>query len=125
MRFNSFKSSFPILLALSIIIPLLVSLVIAKPLSTNPGQAVWPSGTVWGTNLRFENNDNASSPSTSEIWWGVGASDGLTASPPDPPAGLIVEFLDDIGNNYATWVKAAAAEPASYTWSVQFRKVKN
>lgn len=126
MSIERLKGVLAILLLSSISLALLVSIVVAKPLGVNPAQVIWPSGTIWGTNLRFENNDAV--PTISEIWWGVGASDSTIAAPPDPPAGIIVEFLapdyDISGNTYGTEVKAAAAEPASYTWQVQFRKVR-
>lgn len=122
-----------VLLVTSIVVSILTSSLSfvqgAKPVGPNPAQIFWPSGTTWGTNLRFENHDNSTNQSVSEIWWGVGTSGGTAPAPPDPPAGIVVEFLapdyDVSGITYSTEIKAAAVEPASYFWQVQFRKVTN
>jgi uncharacterized membrane protein len=92
--------------------------VIAKPVAPNPDQTGWPSGTSWGTVLHFENSDNASNTSISEVWFGVGASEKKVNSPPDPSDGIIVEFYD--GTKRALWVKADAPHE---NYPVRFRSV--
>jgi uncharacterized repeat protein (TIGR02543 family) len=130
MLLGGFKRFIAIFFVLILVSVFLASTVIAKQVEPNPGIGpVWFSGTIWGTNLRFENRDNtlssANTATISEVWYGVGATGYALPAPPDPGAGIIIELLDNEGTNQFESVQAAVTGLASYTWQVQFRKVNN
>jgi oxalate decarboxylase/phosphoglucose isomerase-like protein (cupin superfamily) len=108
---------FRVFILIALIISMIVSVsviesAIAKPVGRNPGTS-WPSGTVWGTNLRLENDIYVG-----QAWFGTRSSEIKVGAAPDPPDGLIVEFFD--GSKWAIWVKVPAANE---NWPVRMRNV--
>jgi len=99
-----------ILLVVSVAAPLLVSIVLAKPLEPHP-EWPWVSGTKWGTKLRLENTY------VGECWFGAGPNtdNGIWFTPPVyvyPVFKYGITYYD-----YIVWTQVAA--PQSYSWYVE------
>lgn len=94
-----------------------LSIVIAKPVAPNPATS-WPSGTIWGTNLRIENGANVG-----QAWFGAKTGAVVKApAPPDPTDGLVIEFWDGATRIFQ-WVDNDLTAPQSYSWYVRMRTV--
>jgi hypothetical protein len=72
--------------------------------------------TTWGTNLVLTN------VYTGEAWFGAGPSAGTVDAGPDPPDGLVVEFME-AGVRKSEVVRAEVAAPQEYSWLVRMRSV--
>jgi len=113
VRVKSLNGLLAILLAISIILPLLVSVVIAKPVEPNPATS-WPSGTIWGTRLRLENSTYAG-----DAWFGVKTGSSVKLLAPPPGADYMRPVFVEGASQYFTVDYQQVAAPQSYSWYVK------
>jgi uncharacterized membrane protein len=108
-----------ILVVTSLLVPILIITVAARPVGRHPDQPNWPGGTPWGGKLRYE---NASTGYVDEDFFGPGREDFIfdnsewTAGAPGGWIG--VALLGDDGLLYSKLCLDNQPSPQRYTWTV-------